>query len=234
MEKLDFREKFWGGIFGVLAIIAVVAEVFVNGVSAATIWGAVKDVSGTLIVVILFVAVVKSLLPKRNKKPFAERLELAIKKWWDANSNMIIKWNDSDGNKEQFGLSMKTDMNAFYSNAKGKRKPGVFFRVPVFNSDQWQKEGVEIEFWLNDGTFVEDRTDLSKEEKEQILKSLATKFANYIALSYADFCTVSSISNKRIYVKLNNPVQEDAEIERLIDLINSMYQAYLVSANIVV
>ena len=70
MDKMDRDEKLWGGIFGVVAIAAAIAEMFINGIDAASVIGAVKDISGTLVVVVLLVAFIKS-LPKKPKKSIA-------------------------------------------------------------------------------------------------------------------------------------------------------------------
>ena len=230
MEQLDFKEKIWGGIFGVIAILAALGEMFVNGVSASSVLGAIKDISGTLVVVVLLVAVVRSLFPKKNKKVFSERLESAIDEWRENNKNLIAKDDKSDGSAEQYGLSMKTDMNAFYGDS-GSEKLGVFLRMPMLTSNVWEKGGINIEFWLNRGTFFQGRTDLTDEQKNSQLNSLRDKFEKYIALKYSDFCTTSSTGSK-IYAKIEQPIQRDEEIKKLIKLINSMYQAYLVSANI--
>ena len=47
MDKIDFQEKVLGGIFGGIAIIAAIAEMFINGIDAASVVGAIKDVFGT-------------------------------------------------------------------------------------------------------------------------------------------------------------------------------------------
>lgn len=231
MEDLDLKEKLWGGIFGVLAIIAALGEMLANGISAASVLGAIKDVSGTLVVVVLLVTVVKSLIPKKDQVSFSVRMEKALDKWRAANSNMIVKTDKSNGSKDQYGLSMKTDMNAFYGT--GKDNSGVFFRMPALESDIWSKGNIEIKFWLNIGTFLEGRNDLNDKTKEEQLKSLAKNFSQYISLRYSDFCEAVPASDK-VIVTIKKAVQKDEEINRLIELINSMYQAYLVSANIVI
>lgn len=230
MDPLDLKEKIWGGIFGVIAILAALGEMIANGISAVTVLGAVKDISGTLVVVVLLIMVVKSLLPEKYEKTFSERMESAINQWRENNDNLIVKDERSDGTPNQYGLSMQTDMNAFYDKS-GNGKVGVFFRMPAFHLDVWEKGGINIEFWLNRGTFFQGRTDLTDEQKDSQLTLLRNKFEKYIALKYPDFCTVSSTGNK-ININIKQPIQTEEEIKTLIELINSMYQAYLVSANI--
>ena len=66
MDKSDFQEKVLGGIFGGIAIIAAIVEMILSGVDAASVAGAVKDVFGTLIVIVLFVTFIRQ-LPKKEK-----------------------------------------------------------------------------------------------------------------------------------------------------------------------
>ena len=47
-KKLDTETK-WGGIFGLIAIIAILAEMVIGGISPETIVAAVKDTAGTVV-----------------------------------------------------------------------------------------------------------------------------------------------------------------------------------------
>lgn len=89
MDNMDRDEKVWGGIFGIIAIVAAIAEIFINGVDAASILGAIKDVSGTLVVVVLLIAFIKS-LPKKPKN-LAEKLETDVEDWGTDNAPLIFK-----------------------------------------------------------------------------------------------------------------------------------------------
>ena len=89
MDKMERDEKLWGGILGIIAILAAVVEMFLNGPDAASFVGAVKDVSGTLIVVILLVAFLKN-LPRRPKN-LTEILEKAVEDWGLDNAPLIFK-----------------------------------------------------------------------------------------------------------------------------------------------
>lgn len=89
MDKLDRDEKLWGGILGIISILAAVAEMLINGVDASSVAGAIKDISGTLVVVILLVAFVKG-LPKKPKN-LSEILEKSIEDWGIDNAPLIFK-----------------------------------------------------------------------------------------------------------------------------------------------
>lgn len=89
MDKVDFQEKIWGGIFGVIAIVAAIGEAIASGISLSTILGATKDISGTLVVVVLLVTVIKGL--PRKLKNTAEILENAVNSWGTDNTPLIFK-----------------------------------------------------------------------------------------------------------------------------------------------
>ena len=88
MDKLDIKEKIWGGVFGVAAILAAIAEMIANGITLSSIFGAIKDVAGTLVVVVILIAFFSA-----NKKPknIMEILENAVELWGEANAPLIFK-----------------------------------------------------------------------------------------------------------------------------------------------
>ena len=88
MDKLEIKEKVWGGIFGVAAILAAIAEMIAGGVSTAGVFGMIKDVTGTLVVVVILITFFSE-----NKKPqnIVEILETAVEAWGEANAPLVFK-----------------------------------------------------------------------------------------------------------------------------------------------
>ena len=89
MDKVDFKEKQWGFIFGVIAILAAVVEMILNGISAASVVGCVKDVFGTAVVVVVFYYLLMS-MPKKPKNT-TEVLKNAVENWGLDNAPLIFK-----------------------------------------------------------------------------------------------------------------------------------------------
>ncbi len=89
MDRIDLQEKVWGFIFGVVAIIAAILEMIVNGFSVASVLGAIKDVFGTLVVVVVFYLIVMN-RPKRPKN-ITDILENMIENWGLDNAPLIFK-----------------------------------------------------------------------------------------------------------------------------------------------
>lgn len=229
MDKFDFEEKVFGGIFGVVAIIAAISEMFVNGISAASILGMIKDVFGTLIVVVLLITVVKNLLPKKHKQSFEKRLTDALVAWREENSNMIVKNDRIDGGS--YGLGMKTEVEDFYKEVSSSSNAGWFVRLPLIDEKNYNMENIEINFHLNKGTFFSDRPELQGEELNKAFDKLNQLFSSFINKKFSGFA-VAGGKNDNIKVIIKKPIFSDEDIAMLIDLINTMYQAYLVSANI--
>ena len=63
-KKID-KEILFGGIFGIIAIVATAGEMIANGISIATIFGAIKDIAGTLVAVMVFIIAVRHLFVKK-------------------------------------------------------------------------------------------------------------------------------------------------------------------------
>ena len=99
MDKLDFQEKVWGGIFAIVAVAAAIVEMFISGADAAAIVGAVKDIFGTLVVIVLFVTVIKSLTVKKPKN-FREALNAAMEQVEKNYYPLVKKAEEKDTDKE--------------------------------------------------------------------------------------------------------------------------------------
>lgn len=82
-KRID-KEILFGGIFGILAVLATVFELIANGISLATVWGAIKDISGTIVAVMVFIVAVKHWFVKKPKDfnaVFSAEMEQVIKKY---------------------------------------------------------------------------------------------------------------------------------------------------------
>lgn len=112
MKKIDF-ETLWGGIFGAIAVIAAVIEMALNGFSGANVAAAIKDVSGTIIVIILLFVAIRRLLPKKVKD-FNDAFKKEMKKIEDKYSPLI------EENKNSVGVwNIASKLSAIYDNDTG-------------------------------------------------------------------------------------------------------------------
>lgn len=89
MDKLDFKEKVWGFIFGIIAIASAVAEMISVGISWSAFWGMLKDIASTAVVIVVGYAFINS-IPKKAKDTTG-KLETAVLEWGMNNTPLIFK-----------------------------------------------------------------------------------------------------------------------------------------------
>ena len=235
MENLDFKEKIWGGIFGVIAIIAAVAELLINGVNAGSVAAAIKDVFGTLVVILVFVAVIKERFPKGKK--LHEKLQLAIEQWQEDNANMIIRKPGNDKEIEgihTYSLDMKTDVKEFYTHNGASSKTGLFVRMPQFTEENYRTGAVKLYFSLNKGTFFGDIP--AEQVSDGDFKAYAKRFEGLVNDKHNGFAKADAIKPKELVITINHPdnqiISMDDYVKQFMDVLNTVYTAYLVSARI--
>ena len=88
-KKID-KEILFGGVFGIIAVLATIGEMIANGVSVATILGATKDISGTLVAVMVFIIAVKHLFIKK-KMDFDSVFETEMEKVTEKYAPILVK-----------------------------------------------------------------------------------------------------------------------------------------------
>lgn len=116
MDRNETKEKVFELVFGVIAIVAAIGEAIANGLNASSILGAIKDVSGTLIIVVLFVMFVRQI--PRKPKNIIELLEREVESWGIANAPMIFKaegYKSAQGSPYKQGFLLLQDPRKFVS-----------------------------------------------------------------------------------------------------------------------
>ena len=225
-ELIIENGDFLGGIFAVVALIAIIFEMAIAGFDNAAIASGVKDIAGTIVTVLVLFA----FIPMRGFK-FEKRMTKALEQWVSDNSNMLVHNKIMDGTDpdNKYGIGMRTDMNNYYSGSPSSNSIGVFVRLPKPDKAVY-KNNPTIEFHLNKGTFFEG-TALSKEELKQKYNILIEKFCTFITTKHNGFVSATG-SGQIITVQILKPIKSNKDIEELINVLNSMMQAYLVAANI--
>jgi hypothetical protein len=75
MKRIDFETKL-GGIFGIIALIAIIYEASLGGFTPEVTAAAVKDIAGTLVAVLVLVVAVRKIRPGKSKETFQSVLHL--------------------------------------------------------------------------------------------------------------------------------------------------------------
>lgn len=210
MDKMDRDEKLWGGIFGIIAIVAAIAEVFVNGVDMASIVGAVKDISGTLVVVVLLVAFIKS-LPKKPKN-FREQFEADMGEIEQAYAPLIVKYVPKDTAKESSKAknekTIRYDILSSVDALFGKEQAD-HLRLFELNAERPEK----MCFYVREKFFGKpfDANGIARD----ITGRLQEKFPNYKVTHTADS------SGETITVNFNKAMETEQDAAALVNLINA-------------
>lgn len=231
MNREDFFDKILGGVFALVAIIAATFELVLGGISAASIAACIKDIFGTLAVVILFFAVIRDKIPKYS---FEKRLQKAIEFWQQENSNMIIRKPEHDiehigMDATCYSLDLKTSVIDFYEPKSNTNKTGLFLRMPALKRENYNVDKIELNFYLNKGTFfssISSEIDLRR-GYEQLIKL----FSDLVNNKHSGFA-IAGGSGKEFKVQIQHAIKTNEDIKNLVDVINTVYTAYLVSANV--
>lgn len=215
-KKIDF-EIVIGGVFGVIAIVAIIAEMIIGGFSAESIAGGVKDIAGTIVAVLVLIATWVALHPKKEKNfVFEEQIVKRLEQWQLEHSNMILFKED------KMDLYMKTDIANFFEGGQSNAT-GRFVKIEV-------EERVRLTFSMNKSLFV------GHGEDENISKMMMEKLGNSI-FSYAkvlcsDEADISYDKSKNniVFILKKHP-ESKYELDKIIEMLNIMYQAFLVGAS---
>lgn len=239
MDKLDLKEKIWSGVFGIVAIVAAIAEMIAGGVNTASFFGMIKDVAGTLVVVIVMVAVAKLIAPKKQTVSFEEKMNEALNQWVDDHSNMIVKTSKMpQGHENDYGMSMTTDITRFYNTEKLKsdtgKNVGRFLRITQIDRAIYSKNEANLEFFINAQTYCS--ADSSPEETINELLDVGKTLSSYIVgvVDGIEHGEPRKVDARTVVIPISfkEPIitQDNENISLVINLIDRMYEAMLVSA----
>lgn len=241
MKKLIDKiglETFWGGIFAVITAAAIITEVAMANFEPAAIAGGVKDLFGTLITIVMLLVAVRALKPKKQATSFEERMNDALNGWLENHSNMIVKTSKlPQGHENDFGMSMTTDVNRFYNSellkSDGGKGVGRFFRITKIDRKTYESNDVQVIFFLNSQTYC-----VSNESNDKLteLMTVASNLSMYIQ-GVIDGINVGAVRKDNtdtvmIPISFKEPIVTDEreDIDKVINLIDRMYEAMLVSA----
>lgn len=215
-KKIDF-EVLIGGAFGVIAILAIVAEMIIGGFTAEVIAGGVKDIAGTIVAVLVLIATWLALHPKKEKHfVFEEQIVNRLEQWQLKHSNMILFKED------KMDLYMKTDIANFYEGGQSNAA-GRFVKIEIV-------EQVKLTFSMNKSLFIGHGEDenVSKMTMERLGKSIFS-YAKALCSDVADISYDKS-KNNIVFILKQYP-ESEAEVDKIIEILNVMYQAFLVGAS---
>ena len=210
---------------------------FFGGISTASISASIKDLMGIIIDVMVFILAIKFVSKKSDTESLEKKLEDALDKWRSDNSNMIIRDEEYDRDKDFFSFFMRTDLKNFFGDAKALKKPGWFVRIPKIGSSEYTAKTFKIQFHLNVSTFLEGKI---VDDRKSAFEAIAGDISAYLQakckvtvdkISFTDAdATITIIANGLIADEENGIVVDD-QIQNLISIIDTAYMCYLVAGN---
>lgn len=112
----DRSEKILAGILGVIAVVAAICEMIVGGMDCSAILGAIKDVSGTLVTIFVFIAVVKD--KKKVAKDFIGTFKNEMNKIIEKYTPIVSETESPHIGKVRYNISK--NLSDFYSGESGE------------------------------------------------------------------------------------------------------------------
>lgn len=222
MEKLDFQEKIWGGIFAIIAVAAAIVEMFIGGADAAAIVGAVKDIFGTLVVIVLFVTVIKSLAvkkPKDFREALNSSMELVEKNYYPLVKKAEEKDTDKENKKDKLQKVIRYEILSNVDCLFGAGK-GSYLRY--FDIDADAPSSITF--------FVREKFFGGSPEIPFDPMTIAKDISNSLAARFPDFDITYKSDKDGSEIKVNFgtilSTYEDAEaISKLIDITTLLFVA---------
>ena len=207
MDKRDFIENIIGGIFAIIAILAAIAEVVFNGISASSIAAGIKDIFGTLVVIVLFFVVIKDSIPKvytNYKKAFDDAMKELVMKY----SPILTK---DDENEFRYNINS----NLSYICGEKSGTPRTFFDYTEYS----------ITFSVKKEVFMGRSTESFDEMQKKIISQIELKLKFKENFDYIeDFIIIKD--GFKVKIKRQNKIAKQAELmKKIVDTVLILFIA---------
>lgn len=214
-NKIDSSVKL-GGICGAIAVTATIFEVILNGATADAIAEGIKDIAETMVSVLLLASAWLALHPHKNRHfDFQKEFEERLVQWQLEHKNMI----STSGSL--YDLYMKTNIENLFSEGSTNKK-GRFVLIKI-------EDPMTLKFSLNKGLFVGTGASDSWKEEVDHIGNIIRRHVNEL---YSDFADIKyDKSSKNIIFTLKGVPNTEAELDKILEILRTMYQAFLVCAS---
>ena len=226
MKKYDDNlEKLLTAIFGGIAAIAILINLYLKGYTPENILDALKDLAGLVVVIAVFLLANK-LFRKGEKIDFVKLFENHLKDWIKQNDYLVCENFDEEG-KGKFSkryCSMVIDHSnivtrkKYAKDAVPNKEKGAFVYLPYIDEAGTLRN--EFEFRFNERTFA--RQDLYRTESGDVnLKAILEQISMRIDdnFKYLQIHSKVNPSNKTITVSFEEMEQSEENAKKLIDLV---------------
>lgn len=205
IDKIGY-ETFWGGIFGIVAIIAAIVSTVLGGLDGSTIWGCVKDVAGTIVAVMVLWVAVKQIIPTKItdiNKIFKIELEKIVDKY-----KPLIKQNTDKANKYDIAYNVEA---LFGNEPKSPTK--------IFEYDENKK----LKFFVTKTFFMGKSPEDFKEMQKAIIGQILLKFDDKKKYEI-------TVNGDTISINFNEPLNTPEDVRYAVGLIDK-FLFYAIALN---
>lgn len=226
MAKIDLETKL-GGLFGCTAMIAIVSEMYLSGFSTQGLVAGLKDASGTMVALMVFLVAIRSMI-KDSPKNLHQELEQQFKQFGADYFPLIFKVEGYKIRKEGYytqGFCILKDVSSFPSlvntlmqgadvsqyAAYRSQKTTQFIQLPALQS--MIKEGEDASSFYIEINF-KDNVEYVDGLQEKIAMGIGSRF------SY-------SVDTKKDTLKVTVPCLEEREsIQELFSMLGFVVRLF--------
>lgn len=240
LKKIDTETRI-GGLSAIVAIVAAIIEMYINGFTSVAIASGVKDIAGTMVAVLVFLFAVRNIWPKVGEETYEHALEngfnVLISKYEPLLIKAIVNEKTDDATKK-----LLTKINRYNLLTKfewllktGKSDDEIKNQGSTSNRGGTVGRFIDFDivapkyadFFMNQSTFGKKTDDEDNFEVKRDVFS--AEVASCINVQYKNFCKAkhSSLGVHVQFLKsegLNNP--DDAR--KLIELVEYVLMLYIV------
>jgi len=224
MKKYDDRlEKSLTAIFGAIGTIAIIINLFLNGLTIENLLDGLKDIAGLIVVIAVFL-IANKMFRKGAKLDFNIVFEKYLKDWINQNDLLLCEEFDKEGkgkDKKRYCYMMIDHSNIvtkrkFAKEAIPDKEKGAFVILPYFDENgNWKKE---FDFRFNKRTF--SRQNIYKTEDDDInLKAILEQFSMRIYDKFHDLGISAKAYSETITVSFERMEQNEENARKLVEMV---------------
>lgn len=210
-ERIE-SETLFGGLFGVIAIIAVVVEMVIADFDASSIAGGIKDIAGTVVTVIMLFVAINALKSKKRKAgnfqdTFDNEIKIVIEKY-----SPVLTY---------YGKETSENLKGFYRYNIANKLDSISTNSPGGNNKLFRiREGInEIEFSVSATIFGDKREGVCSRVAAKI-KDSHHKLINDYKITQSGFLLI-----------MNDPLVNEDDAKNIVKVIDHILLLYIAEYN---
>lgn len=224
MNRDDFIDKIIGGLFALVAVIAAIMELVLGDISATSIAACIKDIFGTLAVVVLFFAVIRDKIPSKNFRKAFDSAMIEISKKYSP----LVR-------KEEITLADDEHTTATL-NAKKRKLDAVICYDMAANLNALFGASCNdyprfLEIHSNDTTVVKllirKKFFDYAEFGETSLNDIANKIKDNLAIKFGEYSFSVDEKKHEIYINTNRQMKTNKDALELAHLVDNIVMLYI-------